>query len=190
MTVWEFKPGNVNDFAPLVFANDRDVDSGMFDADGEPLSWTKKPKIKVFVEPRKKTAQPLADISALIPGALALNEKARLVLEPFLSKFGQLLEMDCSGAPRWFYNVTNVVPCIDEERSEKRPTGALSKEEFFKNKVPTEAAVFKDPLTARVKIYVNDTAKVTLERLIAEANLVGAAFVEPGPPPKKPRPRS
>lgn len=190
MTVWEFKPGNVNDYAPLVFMSDKDIDSGMFDAEGEVLSWTRKPKIKVFVEPGKKKAQPLADISALIPGALALNDKAKAALEPFLSRFGQLLEMDCNGEPRWFYNVTNVVPCIDEERSEKRPTGALSKEEFLQNKVPAEATVFKDPLTARVKIYVNDSAKSTLERLIAEASLVGAAFVEPGPPPKKPRPRA
>ena len=190
MTVWEFKPGNVNDYAPLVFSSDRDVESGMFDADGEPLSWKKTPKIEVFVEPRKKKPQPLADIGALTPGALALNDKAKAALEPFLSQFGQLLEMDCAGEPRWFYNVTNVVPCIDEEHSEKRPTGAISKEEFFEDKVPTEASVFKDPLTAPVKIYVNEAAKAVLEELIAEADLVGAAFVEPGPPPKKPRPRA
>ncbi|MFL6627193.1 MAG: TOTE conflict system archaeo-eukaryotic primase domain-containing protein, partial [Vitreoscilla sp.] len=79
--------------------------------EGEPLSWKKKPKIEVFVEPRKKQAQPLADISALTPGALALNDKAKAALEPFLSRFGQLLEMDCEGEPRWFYNVTNVVSC-------------------------------------------------------------------------------
>lgn len=189
MTVWEFKPGNVNDFAPLVFTSDKDIESGMFDAEGQPLSWKKKPKIEVFVESRKKKAQPLADISALTPGALALNDKAKMALQPFLAQFGQMLEMDCEGQSRWFYNVTNVVSCIDEENSEKRPTGALSKEEFFEDKVPTEAAVFKDPLTAPVKIYVNEAAKAALEALIADADLVGAAFVEPGPPPKRPRPR-
>jgi len=57
MSVWEFKPGNVNDYAPLVFTSDRDIESGMFDAEGEPLSWKKRPKIEVFVEPRKKKAQ-------------------------------------------------------------------------------------------------------------------------------------
>jgi hypothetical protein len=188
MTVWEFKPGNVNEFSPLVFASDKDIESGMFDAEGQPLSWKKKPKIEVFVESRKKKAQPLADISALTPGALALNDKAKTALEPFLAQFGQMLEMDCEGEPRWFYNVTNVLSCIDEERSEKRPTGALSKEEFFDDKVPTEPAVFKDPLTAPVKIYVNEAAKAALESLIDDAGLVGAAFVVPGPPPKRPRP--
>ena len=190
MTVWEFKPGNVNDYAGLVFKSDRDVESGMFDAEGKPLQWKKKPKIEVCVEPRKKKVQPLADISALMPGVLVLNDKAKAALEPFLSRFGQLLEMDCEGQPRWFYNVTNVVACIDEERSDKWSTGFISKEAFFEDRVPVEASVFKDPLTAPVKIHVNEAAKAVLESLIAEANLVGAAFVEPGPPPKKPRPRA
>ncbi len=188
MTVWEFKPGNVNDYAPLVFTSDKDIESGMFDAEGQPLTWKKKPKIEVFVESRKKKALPLADISALTPGALALNDKAKAALEPFLAQFGQMLEMDCEGQSRWFYNVTNVVSCIDEQRSEKRPTGALSKEEFFDDKVPTEPAVFKDPLTAPVKIYVNEAGKAALQSLIDDAGLVGAAFVVPGPPPKRPRP--
>jgi len=98
--------------------------------------------------------------------------------------------MDCEGQPRWCYNVTNVVACIDAERSEKRPTGFIAKEVFFEDRVPVEASVFKDPLTAPVKIHVNEAAKAMLESLIAEADLVGAAFVEPGPPPKKPRLRA
>ena len=32
MTVWEFKPGNVNDYAPLVFTSDRDIESGRFES--------------------------------------------------------------------------------------------------------------------------------------------------------------
>lgn len=190
MIVWEFKPGNVNDYAPLVFVSDRDIESGMFDAEGKPLTWKKKPRIEVFVAPGRKKSQPVADISALTPGALALNDKARAVLEPFLSRFGQFLEMDCEGTPRWFYNVTNAVPCIDEARSDRKPSGAIVKEAFFADKVPMEAAVFKDPLMAAGKLYVNEQAKAVLEKLIAEAGLVGAAFNEPGPPPKKPRPRA
>jgi hypothetical protein len=121
--VWELKSGSVNDFAPLVFADDKDVESGMFDATGASLSWSSKPKVEVFVEPGKKKPKPLADVSALTPGALVMNDKAKVALESFLSRFGQFLEMDCSGEPRWFYNVTNLVPCIDEARSAKRPSG-------------------------------------------------------------------
>ena len=190
VTVWELKAGAVNDYAPLVFANDRDIESGMFDASGAPLTWSTKPKVEVFVEPGKKKPKPQADISALTPGALAMNDKAKAALEPFLSRFGQFLELDCEGEPRWFYNVTNLVACIDEANSTKRPSGSISKEAFFESKVPAGEAVFKDPLTAPASLYVTTAAKDALEKIIAKAGITGAAFVEPGPGPKKPRPRA
>ena len=102
--VWELKAGSVNDFAPLVFASERDAVSGMFDVSGAPLAWAKNPKVEVLVEPGKKKPKPQADISALTPGALALNGKAKAALEPFLGRFGQFLELDYDGQPRWFYN--------------------------------------------------------------------------------------
>lgn len=187
--VWELKSGSVNDFAPLVFARDKDVESGMFDTSGASLSWSTKPKVEVFVEPGKKKPKPLADISALTPGALVMNDKAKTVLEPFLSRFGQFLEMDCAGESRWFYNVTNLIPCIDEARSAKRPSGSIVKEEFIEERVPVDAAVFKDPLTAAAVLYVNEAGKAALEAILTEATIVGMAFAELGPPPKKPRPR-
>jgi hypothetical protein len=188
--VWELKSGSVNDFAPLVFASDKDVESGMFDTSGTSLSWSTKPKVEVFVEPGKKKPKPLADISALTPGVLVMNGKAKAALEPFLSRFGQFLEMDCAGEPRWFYNVTNLIPCIDEARSAKRPSGSIVKEEFFEDRLPIDATVFKDPLTAAAVLYVNEAGKVALESIIRDAAIVGMALVELGPPPKKPRPRS
>ncbi|MGN6707285.1 MAG: hypothetical protein ACTHJO_14630 [Rhodanobacter sp.] len=187
--VWELKSGSVNDFAPLVFASDKDVESGMFDTTGASLSWSSKPKVDVFVEPGKKKPKPLADVSALTPGALVMNDKAKTALEPFLSRFGQFLEMDCAGESRWFYNVTNLIPCIDEARSAKRPSGSIMKEAFIEERVPVDAAVFKDPLTAAAVLYVNEEGKAALETIIADAAIVGMAFTEPGPPPKKPRPR-
>ncbi|WP_235580612.1 hypothetical protein ABNK63_00325 [Rhodanobacter sp. IGA1.0] len=187
--VWELKSGSVNDFAPLVFASDKDVESGMFDATGANLSWSSKPKVEVFVEPGKKKPRPLADVSALTPGALVMNDKSKTALEPFLSRFGQFLEMDCAGESRWFYNVTNLIPCIDEARSAKRPSGSIVKEAFIEERVPVDAAVFKDPLTAAAVLYVNEAGKAALETIIADAAIVGMAFTEPGPPPKKPRPR-
>ena len=189
LTVWELKAGAVNDFAPLVFVSERDAASRMFDISGQPLKWSKKPKVEVFVEPGKSKPKPQADISALTPGALAMNSKAKAVLEPLLAQFGEFLEMDCRGEPRWFYNVTNVVPCIDLSRSIRKPSGAISKEEFFEVKVPAGKVVFKDPLTAPASLYVTDAGKLALERLVAEAGLTGVAIVEPGPPPKKQRPR-
>ena len=187
--VWELKSGSVNDYAPLVFTSDKDVESGMFETSGVSLSWSRKPKVEVFVEPGKKKSKPLADVSALTPGALVMNDKAKMALAPFLSRFGQFLEMDCAGESRWFYNVTNLIPCIDEARSVKRPSGSIVKEEFIEERVPVDAAVFKDPLTAAAVLYVNEAGKAALEAIITEAAIVGMAFAELGPPPKKPRPR-
>lgn len=189
MTVWELKAGAVNDYAPLVFVSDRDIESGMFDTSGASLTWSTKPKVEVFIEPGKKKPKPQADISALTPGALAMNDKAKSALEPFLLRFGQFLELDCEGEPRWFYNVTNLVACIDEANSTKRPSGSISKEVFFEDKVPDGEAVFKDALTAPASLYVTAAAKAALEKIIARASITGAAFIEPGPAPKKPRPR-
>ncbi|KZC19148.1 MULTISPECIES: hypothetical protein [Rhodanobacter] len=188
--VWKLESGSVNDYAPLVFGSDKDVASGMFDTSGASLSWSRKPRVEVFVEPGKKKPKPLADVSALTPGALVMNDKAKVALEPFLSRFGQFLELDCAGEPRWFYNVTSVIPCIDEAHSAKRPSGSVVNEEFFEDRLPVDAAVFKDPLTAAAVLYVNEAGKAALEAIITEAAIVGVAFVELGPPPKKPRPRS
>lgn len=190
MKVWELKCGSVNDFAPLVFSNDEDVESGMFDASGAPLVWSKRPQVEVFVEPGKKKPKPLADVSALTPGALVVNDKTKIALEAFLSRFGQFLEMDLAGESRWFYNVTNVISCIDEARSVKRPSGSIIREEFFADKVPVIESIFKDPLTAAASIYVNSAGKIALEMIIMKESIVGMDFVEPGPPPKKPRPQA
>ncbi len=84
--------------------------------------------------------------------------------------------------------MTNVVACIDEASSTKKPSGAIAKEAFSEDRLPEEASVFKDPLTAAAKLYVNDAAKAELETLVAEARILGAAFVEPGATAKRPRP--
>ena len=95
--VWELKTGLVNDYAGLVISSARDADSGMFDVKGVAISWSKKPKVEVFIEPRKKKPRPLADVSAMSPGALVMNDRTKVALEPFLSRFGS--------SSRWTYRV-------------------------------------------------------------------------------------
>jgi hypothetical protein len=186
--VWEFKNASANDVATLVFASDKDLDSGMFDAEGAALSWLKSPRVEVFIEPRAKKAKPRVDISPLTPGALVLNDKAKAALGPFLSRFGQLLALQCADGPEYFYNVTNVVDCIDLANSKTRASGSIAKEAFFEDKVPDEPTVFKDPRTAATRVYVNEAAKNILEGLIAGAGITGAAFAEPGAVTFRPRP--
>jgi hypothetical protein len=175
MRVWEFKNGSQNDVAMLVYANDAEIDAGIFDAKGDPLSWDIRPHTEVFIEPGKKKSKPRVDISALRPGTLVLNAKARAALGDFLAQFGQLLEIDVQGSIEWFYNVTNVIDCIDADKSDKRPSGAIAKE-AFQGMMPSTPALFKDPRTARTKIYANEGAKAVLESLMAAAHLTGAVF--------------
>ena len=70
----------------------------------------------------------------------------------------------------------------------ERPSGSIVREEFFGDKTPVSKAVFKDPLTAAASIYVNKPGKAASEAIVMEAAIVGIAFVELRPPPKKPMP--
>ena len=69
MTVWELKNDGINHFAVLVFTNDVEVHSGLFDLDGSPKHWSVRPGVEPFVD-KKGEAKPLADISYLDPGSV------------------------------------------------------------------------------------------------------------------------
>jgi len=187
MKIWEFTCGQFEEFAGLVVTNLEDLDSGMFDVEGSPLAWTRRPQVSVNIERRKKKPKPRADISALCAGAIVVNARAYAAVGDILSRFGELLELDCEGAVEYFYNVTRVIDCIDLEHSDKRADESIEKEAFFVSKLPMGPALFKDPRTARGRIYANEPAKTILEALIQESGITGAAFVELGPPI---RPRS
>lgn len=179
MAVWELRCGLVNEFATLANVDDQDGDAGMFEARGQKKDWMHRPAVQFIVDPRKKKQKPRADVAAFVPGALVLNEKADKALGPFLSQFGQMLELHCSGETLYFYNATNMLDVVDSERSERRRSGSIAMEAFFEDNVPGEPAVFKDPLMAPVRIYVNDAGKAEVERIVAEAGLTG---IECGPP--------
>ena len=179
MTIWQLRTAPADKFAPLA-PTEVQAMAGTFEARGKPLQWKKKPKVDVFQEPKKKAALPRADVSLLMSGALVLDQKARDALGTFLVQFGQLLEVDVAGSVEYFYNVTNLVNCIDPDRSEKRSTGVIVKEAFHSGAEPTAPAVFKDPLTAGTRLYVNSEGKDLLEGLVAGAGITGLEFAEPG----------
>lgn len=133
------------------------------------------------MEKRRKDQKPHANVSLLVPGALVLDEKAKAILGEFLQRFGQLLELDCEGELRWFYNVTRMIACIDAQRSESFEGGGIPREAFDESAVPSEPLVFKDPRTAPVRIYVNDASKALVERAVTDAGLTGIECGEPGP---------
>lgn len=179
MSIWQLRTAPADKFAPLA-PTEAQAMAGTFEARGKPLQWKKRPKVSVFQESKKNAALPRADVSLLMSGALVLNQKAHDALGPFLRQFGQFLELDVGGATEYFYNVTNVVDCIDPDRSEKRSTGVIVKEAFRDGATPSAAAVFKDPRTVGTRMYANAAAKGQLDALIAATGLSGMEFVALG----------
>jgi hypothetical protein len=179
MEVWEMMCGNVNDFSVLVFANDEDAWAGIFTPDGKPKQWAKRPSVQPFVEKRRKKQKPQADIGYFHPGTFMLNEKARTALADFLLQFGELVEVDCEDEVKYYYNVTNLVSCVDYEGSAKLGT-AVTKAVFLADAIPTDAQIFKDPLTVSTRTYLTSAAKAILEQRIADAQLTGLKIFEAG----------
>ena len=171
--IWELRCAKVNSFAPLVAVDRADSRAGMFATKGAVQDWKHRPAVAFFVEPKKKTQKPRANVIYMKHGALVLDAKAKLALGAFLSKFGQLLELHLGGETLWFYNVTNMVACVDVEKSERDETGMITAEAFDEAKVPRDAAVFKDPVMAPIRIYVNGAGRTEIERIVSDAGLTG-----------------
>ena len=179
--IWELRCAGINDFAPLVGLDEADYEAGLFSADGSVQDWSHRPAVEFVAAPRRKKQPPRANVIFMKHGVLVLDAKAKLALGSFLSKFGQLLELHHGGDTLWFYNVTNMVDCLDKENSEWEEGGMIVKEAFFESKVPNEAAVFKDPVTGVIRIYVNDAGRSEIERLASDAGLTGIECGAPKP---------
>lgn len=181
MTVWRLATGRTDEVATLVVPLADQVIGSMkrFGGDGATLEWAAPMRLDAQVGKGTKP-KPLGDLGPFLPGALVLSERAHAAFQPFLSQFGQLLELDVSGIPHWFFNVTNLVSCIDRERSGQRPGGTIGNEAFIDASVPVAAAVFKDPITAKVRIYVNDPGKQLLEEAAAKTGVLGMRFLRAG----------
>jgi len=177
MNVWELRCANINDYSMVVPASELDLLDGIFDIDGEPLDWKFIPVIK-YADSRskgKKAQRPVADVATFGPGAFVLSQKAHEALGAFLGQFGQLLDVQTAGGAefRKFYNATNIVKCVDIERSEKSDSGGIRSEVFYDINVPRAASVFKDPSTAAIRMYTNDAGKELIERIVQDAGITG-----------------
>jgi hypothetical protein len=175
MTIWELRCAAVNDYAMIVSLSRDDMLERLFNTNGSPKHWMDRPLVGLADSARPKNKRPLADVSAMVAGALVLSERAKEALGSFFSKFGQLLELDYEGTGeiRYFYNVTNIVRCVDVGRSEKSEFGDVKMEVFDESVVPEQPAIFKDPSTADVRIYINGAGKELVDQLIGSAKLTG-----------------
>lgn len=180
MNVWQIKNDLVNEVAMLVAEGEegrRPAFWEPFHGAGRRVQWSERPKLEVFKDKKSKKPKPRADISPFTADGLVLNSKARDTLGDFLSQFGQLLELNVEGSVEYYFNVTHVVPCVDQDRSERRASGAISKPAFIDSAIPANASVFVDP-TKPADIYVNDQARDELRRRIEQAGITGIGFVQ------------
>ena len=187
MGIWKFNSTS-NDYTPFLYLNDEDMAQRIFMTDGTPKNWPVPPKCRPYVEKHKRKKQmPLADLAYISPGTILLNGKADKALKDFLLPFGQLLEVECMNEggllgrkvsePYYFYNVTNIIPCIDYENSEKIET-SIQKEAYFPDRIPTDVQIFRDPVRLRIQIYLSEPAKEQFVKLITDAGLVGGKFFQ------------
>jgi|GEM_PF-362422 len=178
MTIWEIANDSIDKASMLVATEDDRTNLNFWDqfgGDGTPLQWTKPPRLQPFAGKKQSKPKPRADISPFRPGSLALNARARDALGDFLEQFGQLLEIDVLGQVEYYCNITNVIDCIDLDRSEVLPGGFIRKPVFKDALIPAQAVVFK-AAAHPPSIYVNDAAKTELEKRIADSGITGMSF--------------
>ena len=182
MELWEMMCTDVETWSVYVYTNDDDVIRRVFRPDGKPKSWETRPSIQPYVNKRRKKQKPLADIGHLTVGTFILSEKAHHVLGSLFLQFGQLLEVDCEGETKFYFNVTNLISFIDFEQSSKIGH-AVTKPVILPAAIPSGIQIFKDPLTIGTAIYLTTEAKVVLESLIRAEKLTGLAIFKAGEGP-------
>lgn len=180
MSIWEITNSWANDVAGVTHADDIELDAfasadfwKQFEGLGSPLQWRTKPRLTA-IEHAGRKRRPRADVSPFTSSGLIVNAKVRDALGELLTGFGQLLEVDVDGRTEYYYNVTNVLGCLDRAESQfeayyvERPV-------FQERLIPETPIVFVEPeLPGR--IFVNEGAKKILDRGIAENNITGMSF--------------
>jgi hypothetical protein len=182
MQVWKWNAAN-NAFTTVIPARDADLLSGVFTADGTPRTWSTPPQVVPGIEKDPKKQKPFADISFVMGASLVLNDNAHAALADFLAPFGQFLELEmldetglAGGNQRLhFFNVTNVVPCIDLDRSQLEGKKVIHPA-FIAEAVPSAAQVFKDPLRKKMDIYLNEAAHDEVVRRMTRSGITGSTL--------------
>lgn len=175
MTVWLIRTGDMLD-RPILAARDKqDVRDRIFITDGRVKDWSYRPAVELVqtAAKKKKEQRERANVMWLVSGSFVLDAKARAAIGGFLSRFGELLELHHGSETLYFFNCTNMIDCLDESRTKRGAGNLLVIEAIDESKVPSEPAVFKDPKTARMRMYVNDAAKEVIDQWTSEAGITG-----------------
>jgi len=180
MSVWEITNSWANDVAGVTHADDIELDAvasaefwKQFEGFGSPLQWRTKPRLTAIDHGGRKK-RPRADVSPFTSPGLIVNARVRDALGDLLTRFGQLLDVDVDGRTEYYYNVTNVLRCLDREKS-RFEAYYVEQPVFQERLIPEAPVVFVEPeLPGR--IFVNEGAKQRLDEGIAENSLIGMSF--------------
>jgi hypothetical protein len=182
MTIlWELTAALNDDLTGYTYDNAIDFRRSPFLTDGQPKQWPTRPVIKRAVLPGRKKAPIIPPIGHLTVASLILQPIAVSVLGDFLCQFGELLDVEFEGGLVYFYNVTTLIPVIDEARSRTIDEGrVILKAAFREDAIPDKPMIFKDPRTAMANIYVTNAARAWLETVLKANKLSGLSFFEAG----------
>lgn len=180
MSIWEITSSWANDVAGVTHADDIELDPvasaefwQQFEGFGSPLQWRTKPRLTA-IEHAGRKKRPRADVSPFTSSGLILNARVRDALGEILTHFGQLLEVDVDGRTEYYYNVTNVLGCLDREKS-RFEAHYVERPVFQERLIPEMPVLFVEPeLPGR--IFANEGAKNALDKGIAENNITGMSF--------------
>lgn len=181
MTVWEITNKWANDVGGVTHADDIEFDPvasvefwRQFEGFGSALQWKARPRLTALEYPGRRKHRPRADVSPFTSPGLIVNAKVHDALGEFLSRFGQLLEVDVDGQIEYYYNVTNVLACLDRERSAVEAY-YVERPVFHESLIPETPVVFVEP-ELRGRIFVNQGAREVLESGIAGSGITGISF--------------
>lgn len=119
----------------------------------------------------------LLNVTYLTSGLLVIDEQTVSVLKKYIDLYGELLPLDLKEKDKQLYifNVTNVVDCLDEEKSELRIfTNCIGnvRKPVFKKELIGSNAIFKIPRHGIGFTFINDNLKEYIEK----SNLEGFNF--------------
>jgi hypothetical protein len=126
--------------------------------DGSPKlpNWRPLP-VEIINKNEKGRKLRFADAPVTIGGLLIFRESVIKKLGPLLSKYGELLPLECAEAKLWLYNATLVLEALNEEESEisRFDSGAIYKIDWavFRDEAIGDADIFKLSIFRTGPIY-------------------------------------
>ncbi|PRA01672.1 MULTISPECIES: imm11 family protein [unclassified Paenibacillus] len=152
--------------------NDSSMELNTLDWDHELASdFNGEAKAKIWTPTKVKTLykKKYSDFPRLIIGKPIMKGNVKKVFEAHISREVELLPLIHDELELYVVNITNVLDCVDWNRSDVRrysdgDWAGFNKLVFDFSKIPSDTYMFKIKETALVKVYVTDLFKTIVEK--------------------------